>query len=523
MKIVRTAFFALATLTCFNMTSLTGPKAAYGFDNSSVWMVTSFGKEVITNLDVHDYIDAMMTSDLEVISLHKSSKNYDEFYKKNFEIKKSKYDEGLKRMLTSRMLEREALRKDKRQTYFRITQSQYTNRITEKESEILKEYLDKKMGIVKAREEYGKLLLAKGIHKKNDRETPTDVYMRFYEREKRRILETMREEEARKYQIGEAQRYSHKLPLSHLANDDFGRATTKLINDNLNHKFTTQEKISDFMNKNPDVGVLINNVQIYTLERTPLSKIKADAPKYFDKVTKIANDFIKKEEGENLKIRNYQAERSLQIAEQFSNQYDRETLEQRRAEALKMFVSGSDYNTFVLSKLYDLAIKIQELDKSKRAPLYKEALVISEKARKDAHKKLLSSDLTKEHQGYVFEDIYLNAIQSSGLTLIEKTSFSAEDKTYLTNFLSVVNWNSKFEALKLAKAYREVYVIASAKDPFKNGMYDIIRNYLTAKYIKEELDKRHKNFIQSETSYLHINLYGKGRVGQQELIDFLMK
>ncbi|GAB4012243.1 MAG: hypothetical protein Fur0010_07900 [Bdellovibrio sp.] len=465
--------------------------------------------KVLTNYDVFEYLETINLSDTQMVHLfERAGKDYDKYIELRNELLRPQYERGIRQWTYFQMVEKEAIkeRRSGKSPAFRVTQEDYNKALRDIEDKAVRKYLDQRLGIVKARDLVGKDLIDSGFpHRKS--ETNTEIYFRWYELQKRRLMEAFRVREVRKHEYFQATR-GHEVYIRPTDIWDFGKKNETLISEKLNNKRMDKSSLLKFMTENSDLRVTLESLDSLSLSDMSLASIyKLNEQEAINLAQKIKTTIKNEQEKIVGNITKY-----IGIAHQFSSKYSSVELTEKSKTSRENYLkSTGDYTDLVLSKIYDLAQEIQQGDATSELQTF----IASIPSRLD----LLTRDISNEEK---FND-EKNAQYLAGDLMVRLFKQQVVNKSKLNRMAEdLASSIIKFEIIKLGLKEKSLVMAKSCS----LRIYECqkkIDDHLKAK----EIEKGIKRFRDQDLSFydglIEINLDGKNPMRGGEAFDWVFE
>lgn len=489
------------------------------------WTAFQGSNQMLTNMDVEDYICATNMSDEMMIALFKEAgQDYSKYKVLRRKWAQQRFDSGLRQYAYIHAIQKMATdplyNRDGRKA-FKVSERDYFDKVQEMEDKTLKKWLDQRLGIVKARDIFGEELKKAGYPHSEDISN-TDLYFEWYNIQKRRIKEEIRMREVQKFEYISALGYKREYFVRPTDLFDFKKEVEDIISNEITNKRLSPNKLAEVLQNDPRVSVLLKNVELLGPDSTKLSELQEEAPEvYSEFVEKIEGEALAKiESGIENDINRYES-----IVEKLIQKYgDAKKLEELSEEMKKSFLLGSgDYNHFMMSKLYTMAalrlkqgedfagksteateIKNKHIDQIKSIAINVAKSVLE-------NPEVAGSSRLEDHFIKVLND---NEEQAELKELI------AQDE-YLREFRIMANWVVKFQFKKASLS-----IVPMAKTEVYNARewegQKRIDTYLKGLYYEQDLDKFRRETMRHRGPYMVIN-NGDRRLSSDEAWDFVLE
>lgn len=241
------------------------------------WKVANVGNNIITNIDVENYIEhTQITDSLKTILFKKAEKNYSKYLDLKRELTQKSFKKATGQLVYAQIMKADHQRKHgRKRVAFRTTEKSFYNAIEENESRVLKSLLDQRMGIVKARKEFGQFLINQG-YPHIASESSTDVYMRWYNDQKDRIKTEFLLKEVKNYEAYLALRNEKYFMLNYSDLQDKYESLKEEVKENINNKKISHKSLLGLVNANPDWTIVIKELSNTQIETASVDSYKDD-------------------------------------------------------------------------------------------------------------------------------------------------------------------------------------------------------------------------------------------------------
>jgi hypothetical protein len=489
------------------------------------WTAFQGSNQMLTNMDVEDYICATNMSDEMMIALFKEAgEDYGKYKVLRRKWAQQRFDSGLRQYAYIHAIQKMATdplyNRDGRKA-FKVSERDYFDKVQDMESKTLKKWLDQRLGIVKARDIFGAELKKAGYPHSKDISN-TDLYFEWYEIQKQRIKEEIRMREVQKFEYISALGYKREYFVRPTDLFDFKKEVEDIISNQITNQRITPNKLAKVLEGDPRVSVLLKNVELLGPDTTKLSDLKEQAPEVFAEYSeKIEDEALTKIESEiEIDINRYES-----ISEKLIQKYgDADKLEELSDDMKKSFLLGSgDYNHFMMSKLYTMAaLRIRQGEnfagKSAEAMELKKRHIqqLKEVASSVAKSVIDNPEIAGSSR---LEDHFIKALNDTEGQEQLKDQISGDE--YLREYRIMANWVVKFQFKKASLS-----VIPMAKTDVYNARewegQKRIDTYLKGLYFEQDLDKFRRETMRHRGPYMVIN-NGDRRLTSDEAWDFVME
>lgn len=474
-----------------------------------VWITSKVIDSIATNMDIYDFLETTRMTDSQKVALfEKAEKNFDKYQELRKEALAPMYESGLRQWTYFKMVEKDAVRdrKTSKSPAFRITETAYFNAAQKIETDATKKYLDQRLGIVKARDLVGAELKQSGYPHKAS-ESNTDVFFTWFNAQKARLKESMRVREIQKHEYFKGTR-GFEVYVRPTDMWDFGKSNEALVNEKLNNKRMDKATLLKIVQDNPQLRVTLDTLDSLSISDMSLADIqninkdeaqalanKIDQSIDANKTTLVAN------------ITKY-----TNIAKQFTEKYNDEQLKQKAKEARENYLKSSgDYTDLVLSKIYDLSLKIKESNESQKIVSFLSEL---EKRISDAASEMTSEDYFsgEKEEKYLAQDLIVKAFKSQKTEAFNSLDASLEDLS------SAV---LKFEVMKIGLNAKAI-VSAKTCDIKTYDCQKKINEHLKQKEIEKGIKRFREQDLARYDNMIEINKDGYDRMQGGEAFDWVI-
>lgn len=474
--------------------------------------------KIFTNYDVFQYMERAVLDDAQRSKLfEEAGGDYGQYKNLVHKTTKSSFESALKALMYNKVLEHHATSgKDIREwKAFKISSSDYYKQIEKLESEVLKPLLDKRLGIVKSRDQFGGYLIKSNFPHKAG-ESNTDVYFRWYNDQKFRLKHQLRTSEAQRYEAVASLGHLREITIRPFDANDFYKANKALIETNLNGKTMTRREVSTYLGSNPDLKLLINDINYLSLNTAPLSRILEEGDAKFEKAHKMAMAGIAPSltEEKIKKILGYEA-----LATKMATKYkNADQLEAKSKTAMKAFMQSGQYKDAMKARIYDLAKAQVELEASRenlesiltttlRTSFKNLAVTLQSKA----------AYTSKEVEKLLFEDVV-----SYHLKQEFQGQLGADYSGYTKSVLQLSAWVLEFDAKKIA-FNAETEVSVSLKEFNDFDTFKKIQEHIKMKEFQKLRKKFRERTLKRDVEGLFsINLDGDSELYGARAYQWLM-
>ncbi len=436
----------ISVFTFFIFMSTAGVTSLAAEETHLFWIAGKFLNKIYTNYDVTQYMERALLDDAQRGKLfEEAGRDYNAYKALVRKYTKKSFGPALRVLMYNKILEHHATsgKSVKEWKAFRISPTDYHKRIQDLENEVLKPLLDKRLGIVKSRDQFGAYLIKNNFPHKEG-ESNTDVYFRWYNDQKFRLKHELRTSEAQRYEAIAAMGHRKELYIRPMEQSDFFKRVKKDIERDLEGKKLTQSEVSSILRKNPDLKVVIKDIHYLSLNSAPLSRILEESEAKFEEAKAVAINGItpsltaKKIE----KILSYEA-----LAAKMAKKYDdADKLKLASQKSMEKFMATSNYKEIMKAKIYALAATLVEekADRTNIASIMSKALekAMSELKAKLPNKETYTSDNVNK---LLFEDLIVVHLRKS-----LEAQLGSDLNGYLKKALNMALWTIEFDAKKIA-------------------------------------------------------------------------
>jgi hypothetical protein len=325
-----------------------------------IWSALRVGTTMKTSYDIQEYIRTTKISENTHRSLFRLAEgDWNRYQELVGQVVDESFEAALNEVAYGLLLEHMAtrnLRRGETRQAFTVTTEEYNKTIQERENEVLREWLDQRLGIVVARREFGKKLKETG-YPHRDTETHEDIYWRWYKTQQELVKHALHRREVNRFEQIRAMTLSTDRRYRPLAISDLYRELENHVQTELQGLRLTPREVAEIQRSKPEIGLVINSINLLSLSGAPMSRIaqtpEVGAQKLRESLALIRNDFNQAIGSERVdRILHYE-EMAAMLAQRHNDVERLRQLSRQREEA---FVRSANHNDFMMSKLYDLAI-----------------------------------------------------------------------------------------------------------------------------------------------------------------------
>ena len=511
-----------------------------------VWIAARVGVKMYTNMDVEDFITRSQLSDMEKTVLFKrADKNFNKYLalkkRRIYENDKEIYNQGLKKMVYQEMVKQHALREmnnnssrsrrnsgplglgnifggnnnsrpaESNRRAFNITEDQFFKMVQEKEDQVLKVWLDKRLGINKARQEFGSQLKKNDYpHKRSD--SSEDVYWRWYKSMKNALKQNVLSKEVQKWEAIQATKRNPTMHIRPTDIYDFHKEIGVYINEKVNDKDMTYKDWTTMVANKPEINVLMEGTKILSLgAASPYSIMQNDASKFKKLKKDIEKNFLP-QIGQELitKVLNYENKAKILA--------DKYTTVERLVELYQEHDRRADDKSLMLSKLYKMAASIKEgkADRPKTRQIIQTVFANALVKLKDI---LLQDDLYQKDE---YQKLLFPMIVEGELIRMTKNSFN-DDDLYSRRTLKMATWFTKFLANKSAFS-SDIRIKTRICEYGTFECQKKITDWLKMQEFQNGIDYfRSSELRDDQRGFLSLNPDGKTELYGEQALDFILK
>ncbi|OUR94057.1 hypothetical protein A9Q84_18260 [Halobacteriovorax marinus] len=467
------------------------------------WIVATPGNRAITNFDVTEFVELTQISDAMKIALFKQAEgDFNKYEELKAKVANKYFKKSASQLIYAKMMKRDHKTKHgSKRVAFNTTEREYYDKVQGNEDKLLKDLLDQRMGIVKARAQYGDFLINSGYpHKKS--ESSSDVYWRYYEEQKARIKTEFLLHEVKKYESYISRKDERYYYMGPAKTQDFYYDTKKEVQSKIEGKKLTHKQLLGQIAANKKWNIVIENVSNAQLDTTPVKDLNREAVLATNASaaleTLIANDWKR--------VTSYHTKASA-----FISKYKTQVkLEEKAKSYLDTYIKDkSNHTSYMLSLISKLAAKI--VKNGNAAQLNSKASKLSSHLHttiKDLSAKLSESKskLTIEKE---IEKVLYKSIDHSSLGEVEKA------------LSELMIFSIKFQMKKtIAQKRIPVRVTYNKFATFKTQ--DAIKKFAKYEWMQEQYSKYINNELRWRFDYVTIRLAGNETLRGQAAQDFIL-
>ncbi|WP_372655929.1 hypothetical protein [Halobacteriovorax sp.] len=225
------------------------------------WKVASVGNTIVTNYDVEKFIEETQISDSLKTSLFKKADgNYSKYLDLKRELTNKSFKKATGQLVYSLIMKQDHQRKHySKRVAFKVTTSEFNDKVYENESKVLASLLDQGMGIVKARAIFGEYLI-KNNYPHRDQQSPADVYMNWYNDQSSRIETELLLKEVKKYESYIALKDDKYYNDDYVELQDKYKSLKSEVTEKVHGKKFSHKSLMTLLNKNSDWRIVISDI-----------------------------------------------------------------------------------------------------------------------------------------------------------------------------------------------------------------------------------------------------------------------
>ncbi|PIK15632.1 hypothetical protein [Halobacteriovorax sp. JY17] len=459
----------IATILC--LTQLLTLSSVLGSERRLVaWKVANVGRHIITNGDVEDFIEqTQITDSIKTLLFKKAEKNFSKYQQLKREITQKNFKKATGQLIYAHIMQQDHRKNHgSKRVAFRTTETTYFEAVQKNETTILRSLLDQRMGIVKARDEFGKFLIKQDYpHQEN--ETSTEVYWRWYEDQKARIKTELFLKEVKNYEGYIALRNQKYYHINYMELQDKYDSLKEEVESSLNNKKISHKSLLSMINSNDDWKIVIKELSNTQIETTPLKNYKDDL-----EVQNRADEILSTITEKNWdKITSYHSK----ISELIEKKYSVAQLDEFARKNTEIYIQDkSKYSNYMTALIAKLAARTREgssieevsslasdLNSNLREHLigFKKSIINSES----------ENALEKAVESKLLEEINYQGLSDLEKALAELSIFSIKFQIKKHSFESTmpvrISYN-KYTDFKTNDALRNLLKYNWMKDQFKS-------------------------------------------------------
>lgn len=495
----------------FSITSILGADA-----KPFLWIMAKTPGKISTNFDIQKFIENIYLDDQKRIELFKeANSNFNQY-----EVLKSKWAEkymesAVKQDTYFKIVEAEATRgNQKNWLAFKVTLSQYMDKVREVEDRAIKDLLATGKGIAYASVEFGKKLRAKGWPVKNG-VSDRDLYYEWLELQKERIKEQFRISEVQKYESIMARKFNPELRVRPLDIFDTYTDAKNAVENKIDNKRMDSNDIAKILTEDKVAKLAITDIKYLSLnDMNSLELHKLDQNVFAEELEFLSKNLKSAWNQDKVnKILSYE-----KAAKSLANKYkDAELLKKKAREAtIKYLENNGDLNQYLLSQLYVMAA------------IYIETNVqvdISEFLRNSVQLKISQATeaindtnwvLSTENSSFLIED----RIQQ--LVLKTNTKPYSELTSYEKAAVDMASWSLKYEVKRINALRRPIAKVEYLQINTFEGQ-KVIRHHLQMQEYTKGLERfRNVDLRRNYEGFISINLDGRTSLFGEDAMNFIL-
>lgn len=482
------------------------------------WIAGKVMNKIYTNYDVYQYMERAILDDAQRSKIfEEAGKDYSAYKNLVHKTTRPSFEVGLKALMFNKVLEDHATSGKNIRDWkaFRITSNDYYKQIEALETEVLKPLLDKRLGIVKSRDQFGAYLIKSNFPHKTG-ESNSDVYFRWYNDQKFRLKHQLRTSEAQKYEAIASMGHLTEIYIRPFEPNDFYKSNKKLIEAELDGKIMTSREVSKYLTSKPELKILIKDINYLSINTAPLSRILEEGEVKFNTAHQKAMAGIAPSltEEKIKKILGYEA-----LATKMATKYkNADQLKAKSKTAMASFMQTGKYKDAMKARIYDLAAAQVEL-KADRVGIEDSLSSVLRTSFVNLKTTLESVDAytSKETSKLLFEDVVSHHLKKEF-----ENQLGAAYQGYTKRVLGLSAWVLEFDAKKMA-INSETEVSVSLKSYTDFDTYKKIQEYLKIKEFKKLNKKFRERTLRRDVEWrFSINLDGDSELSGSEAYDWLM-
>ncbi len=467
----------IATLLCLAHL-FTTPNTIASEKRLISWKVANVGNQVITNYDVEKFIEETQISDSLKTSLFKKAEgNYSKYLDLKRELTDKSFKKATGQLMYSLIMKQDHQRKHySKRVAFTVTTSEFNDKIYDNESKVLGSLLDQGMGIVKARKIFGEYLIESN-YPHMDNQSPTDVYMSWYNSQSDRIETELLLKEVKKYESYIALRDEKYYSDDYMELQDTYKSLKNEVIEQVQGNKITHKSLLALINKNQDWKIILKDVDNSQIDTTPVKDYSTNI-----EVSKRAQEILSNIEKKSW---NKTVSYHLKANELIKNSYTVEQLKDMAKEYTEVYIQNkANYSSYMGGLIAKLAATT--LESSSAEEMNKVAEVINTELKESMSNISDKLEVTKSNNTLEkeVENILKDSIKYSNLSELEQalanlSIFSIKFQIKKQSFENVLPVRVSFEEYTSLKAFEG------------------LRNLKKYQWMKEEF----KDYVKSELMY----------------------
>lgn len=465
-------------------------------------IIFSESSEAITKQDVLSYLEASFLDSKKRVELFKEAGNsYPHYLDLKSEWLEAKYERGLKELSYLHLLKKLANQTSNSQ-FFQTELQDFHKLKREYIDNILSPYLEKGIGIEKAKKEFIQTLVFQG-YPVDSSASVEESFIKWSQLQEKKIYYSLFSDQAKAVETHFLVKYHQQLSQS---SPDYISLERKSISDlklYIDNKFLSELEIRQLFERYPHLEFSLESLELLTPNTMSYQDIsKQDQEGVV--TSKIDNVLFNKIRPSISSLKN-KLLTFHNITKQFKENYTKEQLLKLSAQNKQSFLETKDFNTLVLAKLYKLATE--------------DLINISEKKLKEQELSLIEHSLNFISSSKIKEssDILENSLYKELLSL---NTDELPNKNYQKKLESFFSWVIKFE-IKRAFANFKPFVRVKTLTSRSKEIQRRIDDYYFSKS-KHDYEKHfYRNELAQSASEISVIYQEKDFYSGQDLVNWL--
>lgn len=490
------------------------PGQAHAF---RIWSALRVGNEYVTSYDVQRHIELTRISDETRRALFRvSNSDYDQYEQAISQLTQPQFEITLKRIAYSKLIESIAtssLRKGQRREAFTVTSSEYYRKVSDHETKILKDWLDRGLGIVVARREYAQVLKDSYFPHRKD-ENADQVYFRWLDEEKYKIKEELHQREVTKYEQARVARTLPSRINRPLDIHSLYQRISSIINQELQGKQLSLQEVTRIRRTYPELGAIIQDIRSLGLQGSSLYRINVLNPEKFnDSLKLLQNQFNPNLNHTRIERLNHYESMAAELATKYQ---DAEKLAELSGERLQKFINGGTHNDFMMARIYDLA-KLQLETQPERQK-------IKESLNQKVHNGMEWLKQQNQDGGLFVEEDYQALLYEDAVArgLRKYLQVDQVNNAYEKAWLEMAIWVLKFEAKRVSLLDQAIIHVSTL--PYESSQtFKRLDTYLNHKEFQDGYQRFLNHEVAPQAYRLEINPLGRVTLRDRAAYEYIMQ
>jgi hypothetical protein len=480
-----------------------------------IWTAIRSGQQIVTSYDLQRHIELTHLSDEARRALFRLSEgDYNRYQQTIAQIAEGEFENALKSVAYAKLIETIATRplfNAHRREAFTVTNETYHDAVNARESEVLRQWLDQRLGIVVARREYARQL-RENHFPHMEHETDDQVYFRWLDEEKYKIKDQLHQREVARYEQARVSRIMPSRLNRPLEIHDLYRDITQTINQELQGKELSAQEVATIRSNHPELAVIIQDIRLLGLQGSSLYRIhQLDQSRFYEALRLLQSEFHPALSETRIERLDHYEKMAGELA---SRHQDAQKLAALSNVRLLKFTAGGSHNDFMMARLYHLAqLQLENNPDRERIiqranSLVREGMVWLKQQNQNG-----TYFLGENFRGLLYEDAVARALRSH-------LQIDSINDTYEKAYLEMAIWVIKFEAKRVSlqdratvhvsvlpyqssQTYRRLEAYINQRD-FQNGYQQFLRNEVAREAFRLEVNPTGSHNLRGDQAFEYI-------------------